>query len=241
MISNWNRSVSIKSGLLFGLLALMLIPSASVAAAEETQRQITVIGQGEIRTVPDIAIMSIGVETEAASPSAALADNRSLMIAAMAKLKEAGIADQDMQTRQLGVWPIHGDRRNPGETPRIVAYRVSNQLGVTLREIERIGEILDQAVADGANTINGPTFSVADPAPLMEAARDAAVADAMAKAERYAAAAKVELGDVLSISESGGGPPVVRQMRAEAMAASTPIAAGESTFSASVTMVFAID
>ena len=146
-----------------------------------------------------------------------------------------------MQTRQLGIWPIHGDRReNPG-MPTIASYRVSNQLSVTLRDIALIGSILDQAVADGANTINGPTFSVAEPGPLLEAARDAAIDDAIAKAERYAKAANVGLGQVISISETGDAPIVTRQMRAEAMAASTPVAAGESTFSASVTMVFAIE
>lgn len=229
-----------RSTLAFGLLmASLLIPNAALAD-DDDQRRITVVGRGEVMAVPDMAVMSIGVETEAKTPSEALSENASRMTAVMAKLKEAGIADKDLQTSQLGIWPIY-DNQPHHETPMTIGYRASNRLSVTLRKIERIGEVLDQAVGDGANTVNGPSFSVAEPEPLYQSARDAAVADAVAKAERYAAAAKVELGAVISIDEAGGGPVFTRQIRAEAMAVSTPVAAGESSFSASVTMVFAIE
>lgn len=215
-----------------------------VAAADDEgddQRRMTVTGRGEATAVPDIATMSIGVETEAKTPSQALSENATRMNAVMVKLKDAGIAEKDLQTSQLGIWPIYPDRSSSTAKRKVISYRASNQLSVTLRAIDRVGEILDQAVADGANTVNGPSFSVAEPEPFYQSARDAAVADAMAKAERYAKAAGVSLGEVISISEAGGGPVFARQMRAEAMAASTPVAAGENTFSASVTMVFAID
>ena len=206
----------------------------------DEQRRITVSGKGEVAAIPDIASMSLGVETEAKTPSEALAENASRMTAVMAKLKEAGIAEKDMQTSQLGIWPVYTDRSQSHVTPIINGYRASNQLNVTIRDIARVGEILDQAVADGANKVNGPSFSIAEPEPLYQEARDVAVKDAIAKAERYAKAAGVTLGEIISISEAGGGPVIARQMRAEAMAASTPVAAGENTFSASVTMIFAI-
>ena len=222
-------------GLMFGLgFAAM-----SAMADDDQAGRITVNGRAEIQAAPDIATLSIGVETEAGTPGEALSDNAQRMTAVMTRLKGAGIADKDLQTSQLAIWPIFADRKQPRAT---VAYRVSNQLTVTIREIDLLGAILDEAVADGANSVNGPTFSIADPDPLLARAREAAVKDAIAKAERYAAAAEVELGKVLSIDEgSGGGPVFARQMRAEAMAASTPIAPGESTLSVSVTMVFELD
>lgn len=227
-------------GLLF---VASLVPTTARADDGDVERRITVSGRGEVKAVPDMATMSIGVETGAKTPSEALSENATAMTAVMARLTKAGIAEKDMQTSQLGIWPIYAEstgssRRHQGN---IDGYRASNQLTVTLRDIERIGQILDQAVADGANTVNGPTFSVADPEPLYQAARDAAVKDAIAKAKRYAAAADVELGDIVMITEGGGGPVFAPQMRAETMAASTPVAAGENTFSASVSMVFEID
>ncbi len=228
-----------QSTLALGLLMAALLV-APMASAEDDKRRITVTGKGEVKAVPDIAVMSIGVETEAKAPSDALAENASRMTAVMAKLKDAGIAEKDMQTSQLGIWPVYTDRSASNTPPKISGYRASNQLRVTIRDVERIGDILDQTVTDGANTVNGPTFSVAEPEPLYQDARDEAVKDAIAKAERYAKAAGVSLGEVLEISETGGGPVIARQMRAEAMAASTPVAAGENSFSASVTMIFGI-
>ncbi|MGI9493831.1 MAG: SIMPL domain-containing protein [Geminicoccaceae bacterium] len=219
---------------------MMAVLTSPIARADDEQRRITVSGRGEIKAVPDTASMSIGVETEAKTPSEALSENASRMTAVMAKLKDAGIAEKDMQTTQLGIWPIYTDRSQSHQDPKISGYRASNQLSVTIRDIERIGEILDETVADGANTVNGPSFSVANPEPLYQEARDGAVEDAIAKAERYAKAAGVALGEVMEISEAGGGPVFARQMRAEAMADRSPVAAGENTFSASVTMVFAI-
>lgn len=235
--------MTVRSMAALGLLAAVVLASPTAWADEnngDDQRRITVTGRGEIRAVPDVAVMSIGVETEAKTPSEALSENASRMTAVMAKLKDAGIAVKDLRTSQLGIRPVYADRQHQ-RPPKTVGYRASNQLNVTLRDINRIGEILDQAVADGANTVNGPSFSVAEPEPLYQAARDAAVNDAIAKAERYATAAKVELGEIIRIDEAGGGPVIARQMRAEAMSASTPVAVGESTFSAAVTIVFAID
>lgn len=224
--------------LVMGLLLSQVLEATSASADDHQPGRITVTGQGEASAKPDIATLSIGVEVQAKTPGQALSDNAERMIAVMKRLKDAGLADEDIRTSQLGVWPVFADRQQP---PKTVGYRASNQLTVTIRNIDDLGGILDQAVTDGANRVNGPSFSIADPAPLLETARDAAVKDAIAKAKRYADAADVELGEVISIDESGGAPVLGRQMRAEAMAASTPIAPGESTLTASVTMTFAID
>lgn len=227
-----------RSILAFGLALGLGLQTLDALADEDAPGRITVTGQAEAQAVPDIATLSIGVETEARTPGEALADNAVSMNAVMKQLKDAGIEDKDLQTSQLGIWPIFAEREQPRKT---VAYRASNQLAVTIRDIDRIGDILDKAVADGANSVNGPTFGIADPAPLLDAARENAVRDAIAKAERYAAAAGVELGEILSIDEGGASGPVFpRQMRADAMAASTPIAPGETTIAASVTITLAI-
>ncbi|MDH3661099.1 MAG: SIMPL domain-containing protein [Alphaproteobacteria bacterium] len=224
--------------LALGLFLGLGLATPAAIADEDQPRRVTVTGQAEIQAAPDIATLSIGVEIEAKTPGEALAANAARMTAVTKRLKQAGIADKDMQTSQLGIWPIYADRQQPRKT---VAYRVSNQLTVTIRDIDRLGATLDQAVADGANSVGGPTFAIADPEPLLAKAREAAVRDAIAKAERYAAAAEVELGEVLSIDEgSGGGPIFTRHMRAESMTASTPVAPGETTIAASVTLTFAI-
>ncbi len=223
--------------LVFLLLAGGL--AASITRAEEpVERRLTVTGRGEIRAVPDMASLAIGVETEAKTPGEALARNAARMTKVIQRLEQAGIAGRDMQTSQLSIWPVYAERQQP---PRTVAYRATNRLDVTLRDIDRLGEVLDRVVADGANQVTGPTFSVAEPTPLLQAARDAAVADAIAKAEGLAAAAGVGLGRIIALDEQAGGPVLGRQARVEAMTASTPIAPGETLFSAGVTMVFEID
>jgi len=220
------------------LLSLGGLPVSTVIASDGQPRRITVTGQGEQQASPDVAGLSIGVETEAKTPGMALTNNAERMNAVMKRLKDAGIADEDMQTSQLGIWPVFADRQQPRST---VGYRASNQLMVVIRDKDRLGTMLDAAVAAGANHINGPTFSIADPGPLLAAARDAAVKDAITKAERYVAAADLQLGDLISIDEIGAGPTLGRQLRTESVAVSTPIAPGQNTISASVTVTFAID
>ncbi|MEM9441498.1 MAG: SIMPL domain-containing protein [Pseudomonadota bacterium] len=230
MILGW----LLMSGIMFGQAL-----TAAVATADDHEfRQITVTGQGEASTEPDMAMLTIGVESQAKTPGKALSENGERMNAVIARLKSAGVGNRDLRTSQLGIWPVYSERNQP---QRIVGYRASNQLRVTVRDINQLDDILDQAVADGANRVNGPSFSVANPDLPLTEARKAAVQDAIAKAQQYAAAANVELGHVLSIEETGSPSFLGRQMRAESMAASTPIAPGENTFSASVTMTFAIE
>jgi uncharacterized protein YggE len=220
------------------ILALATSFTLSASADDDGRRHITVSGKGEVSAAPDMATMSIGVETEATTPSDAMSSNAQRMTDVMARLKEAGIDDKDLQTRQLSIWPVYAERNQPR---KVIAYRANNQLSVTIRDLASLGDILDQAVKDGANQINGPSFSHASPEPLLDAARDAAIADAIAKAKRYAAAADVALGDVISIDEGGVNPGFPGRARAEAMMASTPIAPGEQSFEATVTMTFAIE
>jgi hypothetical protein len=236
--------VVLQSLALGGLALLTLVAVPAAAAQEEAPRRLVVTGTGEASARPDVAVISAGVVVQADTASAALAENTRAMNAVLEQLRAAGLAEEDIQTSHFAVMPLY-DTRPPDpqrmEPPRIVGYQVSNQVIARVREIDRLGATLDALVAAGANSINGLHFEVADPKQLLGEARNAAVADALAKAERYAAAAGVELGEILVIAEGGAHPLPRPMMRAEAMAADVPIAPGQSELSASVTMTFALE
>jgi uncharacterized protein YggE len=223
---------------------LTLLAVSPAAAQEEAPRRLVVIGTGEASARPDVAVISAGVLVQAATASAALAENTRAMNAVLEQLRAAGLAAQDVQTAQFAVMPLYENRPpDPQRTepPGIVGYQVSNQVTARVRDVDRLGATLDALVSASANSIDGPYFDIADPARVLGEARDAAVADALAKARRFAAAAGVQLGEILAIEEGGAYPPPRPMMRAEAMAASVPIAPGQTELSASVTMTFALE
>jgi uncharacterized protein YggE len=230
--------------LAFGALAILAVLAHSAAAQEDTPRRIVVTGTGEASARPDLAVISAGVVVQSETASAALADNSRAMEAVLQQLRTAGLADADVQTSQFSVMPLY--ERQPPEReitapPRIVGYQVSNRVTARVRDIDRLGAVLDALVSAGATNIDGPWFDIADPEQVLGQARDAAVADALARARRYTAAAGVELGEVISIEEAGSFvPPPRPMMRAEAMAADVPIAPGQTELSASVMVTFAI-
>jgi uncharacterized protein YggE len=226
------------------LAALILLAAPAAAQQEDVVRRIVVTGTGEVRARPDIAIISAGVVVQSATASAALAENSRAMNAVLQQLRTSGLAAEDVQTSQFSVTPLYETQPPERETtapPRIVGYQVSNRVSARVREIDRLGAVLDALVSAGATNIEGPLFDIANPAQLLGEARDAAVADALARARRYAAAAGVELGEIISIEEAGSfAPPPRPMMRAEAMSADVPIAPGQTELSASVMVVFAI-
>jgi uncharacterized protein YggE len=226
------------------LAALPLLGPISLAAQEQTPRRLVVTGTGEASARPDVAVISAGVVAQADTASAALAENTQAMNRVFEQLRAAGLPPEDLQTAQFAVTPLYESRQPDPQTPqppRIVGYQVSNQVSARVRDIDRLGATLDALVGAGANSIDGLVFDLADPKEVLGEARDAAVADALAKAKRYAAAAGVQLGAIISIEESGGYPPPRPMMRAEAMAADVPIAPGQTELSASVTITFALD
>ena len=191
--------------LALGALAVTILAAAPAAAGDEPPRRLVVNGTGEAKARPDMAVISAGVVVQADTASAALADNTRAMTAVLDQLRAAGLPAEDVQTSQFTVMPVYETPRPGAETtePRIVGYQVSNQATARVRDLDRLGGILDALVSAGANSVNGPAFDLADPKQLLGEARDAAVADALAKARRYAAAAGVELGEILSIEEGG--------------------------------------
>lgn len=218
------------------LAALLALPAA-VASAESPR--LTVTGEGIVAARPDMATISLGVTTEGATAAAAMAGNSEELGRVLARLREAGIEDRDLQTSGLSLNPNWTQPRDGG-TPQIRGYVASNLLTVRVRTLDRLGEILDRAVSDGANTLHGVSFGLTEPQPALDEARKRAVARAQATARLLTDAAGVTLGPVLSISEGNGyEPPRPMYREAAALAAApVPVAEGEVETSARVTMVF---
>ena len=227
---------------LFAFAPLALVAGFALPAYAGT---ISIDGTGEVRAAPDMATITSGVTTQGATAREALDANTAAMATLVAALKEAGIEPRDIQTSGFSVNPdyVYSDERDANgytRPPKVNGYQVMNTVTVAVRDLGTLGAILDKSVTVGANTINGVSFSVADPSELFNEARRAAFADARKKAELYAAAADSSLDELVSISESQSfNPPQpmpMYSMRAEAAAAPVPVEAGELSFSINVTV-----
>jgi uncharacterized protein YggE len=219
-------------------LAGLLAPAPARAGPE-----ITVTGEGSVARAPDMATISVGVTAEAKTAAAAMAQASAQLGAVLKRLIADGIAERDMQSTGLNLSPRwQSGSASSGQPRKIVGFVASGTILVKVRALGRLGNVLDDVVKDGANRLHGLSFGLAEPGPVEDAARKAAVADAMRKAALYATAAGVKLGPVQSIAEAGGSAPVP-MLRAAPMsmaAAPVPVAQGEVTVKAKVRMVFAI-
>jgi uncharacterized protein YggE len=201
-------------------------------------RQVSVVGHGEAKGTPDTASVQIGVETQAATAQQALAQNNTQAQAIVQKLTELGVAEKDIQTSNFNIFPAYG---NDGR--QVEGYRVSNIVTVTIRNLEQAGDLLDQVVSAGANSVYGVSFSVENPDALLEQARTAAIENARARAEQLASASGASIGQVLVINENvGAQPPIPIAARAEMAqdAASVPVQPGEQSFTVDVQVTFAL-
>lgn len=225
-------------------LALMLaFASPGAARAEDPAKaSLTVTGQGMVDAVPDLATVSLGVTTQDASAAAAMAANSAALAAVMERLSAAGIEARDIQTSNLSLNPNWQHSPDGSTPPTITGYVASNQLTVRVRDIARLGAVLDAAISDGANTLNGIAFGMQDDAALLDEARTRAVQDARSRAQTLAGAAGVQLKRIVSITEGGGYAPPMPMYRMEAaMAPDVPVAQGEIGIGASVTVVYEIE
>jgi uncharacterized protein YggE len=187
--------------------------------------------------VPDAAVIRIGVTSSAKTAREASDANAKQMTSVMAAIKEAGIADRDVQTSRLSLQPQYDP--NKSGTARLLGFQVTNQLTIKIRDIDKLPAILDRAIAAGANEMSGIEFIVSEQSKLLDQARDDAIADGRRKAELYAKAAGVRVGQVIAISEEGSSPPprpMVQAMRA----GTVPVAPGEQMLRASVSVTYAI-
>ena len=222
-------------------LAIVALATAPATAQEAPQTPtLTAEGAGVVTAAPDIVIVTIGVTTRGARPAEALAANSADMRAVIDAVTAAGVAERDVATSGFSISPVYGAQRPGVETPApIVAYEVTNQLTVRIRDLAASGAILDRVVAAGANQINGIRFDIAEPQPLEDEALRLAIADAKRKADLMAAAAGVRLVRVLSVSAYGAAQPAVYE-RAAFSIASTPIVGGERSITATATLLFEI-
>lgn len=221
--------------------ALVLVALLPVAAmADAPPRTISVSGDGLVEIKPDMATLQIGVRHQAPTAREALDLMSAGLGPVIARLRDAGIADADIQTGALGLNQIYEYPDNA--PPRVTGIEAYSTVTVRVRDIARVGSVLDGVVDDGANSLGGISFGLEDLAAALDEARAQAVADARARAEIYAAAAGVALGDVLSISEAGSyGPPLSGyEMRMDMAPAAVPVAPGEVSISASVSVVYEI-
>jgi uncharacterized protein len=227
---------------------LFAAPLPLRAAEEPPPATMTLTGSGEVQAKPDMAVIASGVVSEAKTAREALSANNAAMAEVIAAMKKGGVAEKDLQTSGFSVEPqyVYPPQGKDGrrEPPRIVGYKVSNRLSVKVRDLEKLGGLLDLSVSLGANQVSGVAFGITEEAPLRDEARKQAMADALRKAKLYAEAAGVSLKRILSIGESGGPRPpqplVVRSMKMEA-AEAVPVEAGELTLTADVNVTWEIE
>jgi uncharacterized protein YggE len=231
---------------LFAAIPLILaLGMAAPANAEDVKmpRTIALSGHGEVKLAPDMAVVTAGVSTQGATAAEALIANSAAMNAVFESLKAEGIEAKDIQTSNFTVQPRY-DYNDNTQPPKLAGYDVSNSVTVNVRNIDRLGGLLDRIVQAGSNQINGVMLQVAEPEAALDEARKRATQDAARKAKLYAQAMSVVLGSVLSISESTGyEPPMplrMNKMSAEGMASSVPVAGGEQTLSVDVNIVWEI-
>jgi uncharacterized protein YggE len=219
-------------------------PSGQAAASGSTL--VTVSAQAEARQAPDMAVLSTGVQSLAPDANSALRRNAEQMTRVVASIKAAGIAANDVQTSGVSLNPDYAYVAN--RPPRIKGYYASNTVNVTVRDIGRLGEILDALVATGANQINGPTFDIEDKDAVLDKAREKALAKARTREDAYAKRLGLRVTRIVSIDETGsrGAPQpmhgrgvVVEQ--ASAADASAPIAPGENVLGVTLDVVYELE
>jgi uncharacterized protein YggE len=220
-----------------------LVQLGQSAEPSPLERTISVSGSGTASAPPDMATVQTGVTTKSSTAKEALAANNREMEKVMQVLREKSIEDRDIQTSGFSVYPDYR-RDNRGRSTEISGYVVSNQLRVRVRNLSRLGEILDALVQAGSNQLSGVTFGIDKPRAVMNQARKNAVDDARGRAELYAQATGTRVGRILSISEQTVQMPRPQfQARAMAMeaASSVPVATGEQEISATINVVYALE
>lgn len=230
----------------FLVLPMLLVLAASPAMAAENNnddvaRIISVTGEGEATAPPDMATVTTGVETQAETAGAALDKNNRVMQKLLAVLEKQGVAKKDVQTVNFSVRPIYDRDEDGRREPKVIAYRVENQVQVHVRKLDSLGKILDALVAAGSNRISGISFGIDDPSKILAEARASAIHNAKARAKTYAKAAGVAVGRVLQISEQTSNPP--QPMRfgvatASLRAGTVPIATGEQEYHVTVNVIY---
>lgn len=236
-----------KLSLIAALAATPWLAAGPFSAQAQTrevrlERSITVSASGSARAVPDIAHITTGVISDAETARAALTANSAQMRKVVDGLRAAGIDAQDIQTQHFAVHPRYHHPKTGG-APQLVGYQATNSVRVTVRDLGKLGEVLDQVVSLGSNQTGGITFEVSNADKLKDEARRAAMANALRRARLLAGEAGAKVGQVLAIAEEVSGPihrPAV-MARAAMAAESVPVEAGSQSLEARVTVTWALE
>jgi len=247
--SNRSRLTASTLKLCFAFAALFTLVNLTPALAGDAspRREMTVSGTGNLSARPDIAYLESGVVSQGKTADEALRENTKAMNAIFDGLTKMSINKDDIRTSQFSVNPLYTEPpvspNGTRDAPTIRGYQVTNQVTVTVRKLDHLGDILDKLVSLGSNQLNGVRFEIENPEPLLDKAREAAVLDALRKAKIYANASGVALGPVLTISESGNYQQPVYMKATMAMrdSAPVPMAAGTQELSASVSLTIGIE
>lgn len=224
-----------------GALALAAIDPLSASAAAAT---LTVAGEAKVAVEPDMALLSAGAVSNAATANEALAANSKAVSEVIGAIKAAGVEAKDIATANFTIQPqyAYGQQNTP---PRLTGFEVRNTVRVTVRDLKVLGPLLDKMVQSGANQASGLTFTLSDPDKAEAEARAGAVKDAIAQAKGIAQVAGVKLARISSIDVSAdrAGPilPGPMLMKAEAARMSVPVERGTVEVRARATLVYEID
>ncbi|MEQ1672180.1 MAG: SIMPL domain-containing protein [Hyphomicrobium sp.] len=221
--------------------ALIMGAAFSPLQAEEKlmERTVTVSASGSVSAVPDEATIQTGVSNEAKTARDAMSKNTGAMKKVITELQTQGVEPKDIQTTQFNIEPVYVYPKE-GQPPVVTGYRVNNMVSVRVRDLDKLGGVLDQLVTAGANQMHGISFGVSKAETLKDEARKEAMGNALRRAKLLAAAGGAEVGDVVQISEEVGyaGPrPVVFAKRA-AMAEAAPVERGEQELETRVTVTW---
>lgn len=218
------------------LAAALVVPTLGFAG------EIVVQGRGSVEQAPDMATITLGSQFAARTAEDALDQVSESTGTVLETLTDLGVEPRDIQTSGLYLNPVWDDSYNKHGTRRIRGYSAGNTVHIRVRDLDALGSLLDQVVRDGANTFNGLSFSLQDATDAQNEARRRAVADARAKAQLYAEAAGVGLGAIVELTDgvTSAPQPVFMERAALAMSDAVPIAQGEVSTSARVTITFEI-
>ena len=216
-------------------------PQTAMAADGDRpgERLVSVSATGSVDAEPDLASVSVGAIVEADTAKEALARSSALMAKLIDGLKALGVAAKDIQTTAINIEPRYTQAKD-GRPAALAGYRLVNRVHLTVREVKRLGEILDGAIGLGANQVNGIGFDVSNAETLMDEARRRAIANARRRAELYAAAAGAQLGSVLTISETNNASPRALPMARAAAGGPVPVEPGTRALTVEVNLTYAL-
>lgn len=186
---------------LLGLILQLTGGGRSVMAAGPANQGIIVNGEGETSVKPDLAKVNLGLEAEAATAQEAQRKNADQMTKIVAGLKALGLAEKDIQTTDFSLFPNRQYDKESGHE-KLTGYRATNQVTVTVRDLKKLGQVVDDAIGNGANTVGNVTFSVETPEVWRDKTIAKAVLEARAKAEAMAKASGVRIRKIIAITES---------------------------------------